>query len=529
MPGFSIRGLLFLLCMIALPSCAHKSFITVKRIEFPEVEPLPQVRQPARDARAKPTELFAGKRLERGFAKPDSASREEDYHIMPASSETAIQSPLKKLISPTESNKDQPGENLSRSDSKKKLTLSDLEQMALETNPTLAQAAAVVDKARGIREQVSLYPNPVIGYSAEEVGDSGTAGKQGAFVSQTIVTGRKLQLNRAVAGWNVEGLSWEYQAQRYRVLNDVQIRFYETLGAQRRVQLATELVKVAEEGVKVAKALFEAKQGARPDILQAQVELNQVRMIIQNAHYKYESDWKQLAGFVGQVDLEPVELVGKLQSEPKEWSWQTTYEDLLSNSPELQVALTRVQRAQTQIHRQEAQPIPNFLAGVGVAHDNASGDNIANVNFGIPLPIYNRNQGNIAIAQAEYQRAVRDVERLRLNLRNRLASAFRDFQQAAQQVQRYQQDILPSARENLKLTEEGYKQGEFDFLRVLTARRTYFETNLRSVDSQIALRQADVILSGLLLRGGLNDTVNPGVGAGVLGGVGQRGQALGGQ
>ena len=78
------------------------------------------------------------------------------------------------------------------------LSLGDLEQMALQGNPTLAQAAAAIDASRGKALQAGLYPNPTIGYVGEQIGIAGTAGElQGAFVQQTIVTAGKLRLSRA--------------------------------------------------------------------------------------------------------------------------------------------------------------------------------------------------------------------------------------------------------------------------------------------------------------------------------------------
>jgi len=406
------------------------------------------------------------------------------------------------------------------------LTLETLEQWAYENNPTLQQSISVLDKARGIQRQVGMYPNPVAGYSASEIGNEGNAGQQGGFISQTIVTGGKLRLNREVADWDIENLSWEFQAQRYRVQNDVRLRFYAVLGAQRRVKIATELLKVAQEGVRAAKALLEGKQGTRPDVLQAQVQLNRVRITLQNARYDSKFSWKQLAAVIGRPELNITPLSGDLFGDPQEWGWETTYQKLLAGSPELQAAQARTQRALAQLQRQEIQPVPNLLAQVGVAKDASTGSTIANVQIGIPLPIFNRNQGNIDLAHAEYHRAVSDVERLQLALRNRLAVAFRDFQQSRQQVQRYGKDIIPTAKENLNLTEEGYKQGEFDFIRVLTARRTFFEVSLNYVDSLVALKQSSVILSGLLLTGGLNDVRNISQG---VGGVSNRGRALSGQ
>ena len=390
----------------------------------------------------------------------------------------------------------------------------------------MQQATSVLEKAHGIQRQVGLYPNPVVGYSASEIGNEGKAGQEGGFFSQTIVTGGKLRLNREVADWDIENLSWEFQAQRFRVQNDVRLRFYAVLGAQRRIKIATELLTVAREGVRAAKLLLEGKQGTRPDVLQAQVELNRVRIILQNARYDAESSWKQLAAVIGRPELKTTPLSGDLTGDSEEWDWETTYQKLLAGSPELQAAQARTQRALAQLERQEIQPVPNLLTQIGVAKDTSTGSTIANVQIGVPLPLFNRNQGNVDLADAEYHRAVSDVERLQLALRNRLAVALRNYQQARQQVQRYRKDILPTAKENLNLTEEGYKQGEFDFLRVLTARRTFFEVSLNYVDSLVALKQSNVVLSGLLLTGGLNDVRDISQG---VGGTGNRGRALSGQ
>ena len=79
------------------------------------------------------------------------------------------------------------------------LSLAKFEQMALDSNPTLQQMAAVVEKTRGVYDQVGKYPNPIVGYFGQEMGSDGTLGMQGGFVSQTIVTGDKLQRNRDVA------------------------------------------------------------------------------------------------------------------------------------------------------------------------------------------------------------------------------------------------------------------------------------------------------------------------------------------
>lgn len=76
--------------------------------------------------------------------------------------------------------------------------LADLEQLALQRNPTLVQAGAQVSISRGAAVQAGLLPNPTVGYIAEQMGASGTAGElHGLFIEQEIVTGGKLELSRA--------------------------------------------------------------------------------------------------------------------------------------------------------------------------------------------------------------------------------------------------------------------------------------------------------------------------------------------
>src|SRR6202040_3367004 len=126
------------------------------------------------------------------------------------------------------------------------LALADVEQMALQGNPTLAQAAAAVDASRGKALQAGLYPNPIIGYRGENINIEGTAGEfQGGFVQQTIVTAGKLRLSRAK--YNQEAYEAELLTlgQQYRVLNGVRLRYYELLALLRMIELHQSLLKNA--------------------------------------------------------------------------------------------------------------------------------------------------------------------------------------------------------------------------------------------------------------------------------------------
>lgn len=384
------------------------------------------------------------------------------------------------------------------------LTLSVLEQMALQNNPTLSQAQARVRAAQGVWQQVGLYPNPVAGYAAEDMGDNGTAGKQGGFIGQEFVTGGKLRLNRQVACQEVMRLQQELAAQQFRVLSDVQTSFYDVLVAQRTIELTDRLVKIAEQGVQAAEALLKAKEGSRVDLLQARVEGNTARILLENARNRHQGAWRRLAAVAGMPDMAPEQLAGDVEDIGLQLRWEDALSRVLSESPELAAAAAEVQAAQWATQRARVEWIPNVGVQATVQHDNASGDDVAGVQVALPLPLFNRNQGNIVAADSQLVAAQRNVERVRLSLQSRLAEVFRQYANAGQQVEKYHRTILPDAKETLDLVASGYQQGEFSYLNLLTAQRTYFQSNLAYLESLLQLKSAQVQIEGLLLNESLN-------------------------
>ncbi len=379
------------------------------------------------------------------------------------------------------------------------LTLAELEAMAERCNPTVVQAAARVQAARGQYQQVGLYPNPVVGYQGTEIGNEGRAGQQGGFIGQEIVTAGKLRLNRDVAAQEIRQAEYAWQAQRFRVLTDVRRGFYDVLAAQRTVELTQQLVRIGEEGVRAAEQMLKAKEAARTDLLQARIEADSAKLLLERARNRYTGSWRSLAAVVGDPALQPTPLAGSLQDGVVQLTWEDTLNRLLVTSPQLAGAQTGVARAQAALSRECAGRIPNVDVQAGVQYDNASQDTIAGVQVGLPIPIYNRNQGNIRRAQAELTAAQYEVGRVRLALQQRLATVFEQYATASQQVERYTSDILPNAQESLKLVSAGYRQGEFSYLVLLTAQRTYFQTNLAYLDAMRDLRISAAVIEGNLL------------------------------
>ena len=154
------------------------------------------------------------------------------------------------------------------------ISLEELEQLAIQNNPTGAAAAAGIDAARGRTRQAGAFPNPVIGYSGEEIktGDLDQRGEHGFFVEQTIPLGGKLRLSRDVFQKTIEQAEAARDLQRLRILSSVRQAYYSVLLTERRIEVQERLAALASDAVGVTAQLFNVGAADRPDFLQIEIE-----------------------------------------------------------------------------------------------------------------------------------------------------------------------------------------------------------------------------------------------------------------
>ncbi len=393
----------------------------------------------------------------------------------------------------------------------------DLQHLALQNNPAILQAVAAASRADGVHNQTGLPPNPSVGYFAEEIGNEGEAGLHGAFVSQMFVRGKKLAWNQQVVGHEVQMRRWNEKVQRQRVLTDVQLHYAAALAAQQRLELTRAFRMVAEQGVCISKQRVKAKFSGRADILQSEIQLSQIELAIWQTELQQQAVWQQLAAVVGLPDLPCRPLQGRLEPSEHITNPDDVLSQVLTDSPLLAMAQYRVSRAAASLQRQQVQQIPNLTARLGIGHDDATGDSFANLQFSVPVPAHNRNQGNIHAARAEYCEATQNVRRLKMQIRHDLAAVLRDYHSAQAAVEQYRDVIIPRAKETLTLMKQAQAGGEYDFLRVLTARRAFFDASINSVNASQRLAASDARITGLLLTGGLSDPVETPLSTGLRG------------
>ncbi len=391
------------------------------------------------------------------------------------------------------------------------LRLEDLEQMALANNPTLKQAEAEVRVAAGRRQQAGLYPNPTVGYTGEEIrGGFARGGQQGFFVEQTFVLGGKLAKSRQVFEQEHVQAEAEAEEQRFRVLNAVRLLYYQALAAQEMLALDEQLAKIAAEAVATTRQLHNVGQADLPDVLQAEIEQQQAELAVIVEENSRERVWRALAATVGNPGLKPVALAGSLETEEPALDADAWIETLISQSPAAKIARAGVARAEAITARAAAQPIPDLKVRAGLQQNRELLETTGRAvglqwfaEVGVEIPLFNRNQGQVEAARAERERALGEVRRVELVLRERSASLVSNYKSARALAERYRTQMLPRAQKAHELYLAKYRIVAASYPQVLIAQRTRFQLQRAYIDALSGVWTNAIALRGYLLTDGL--------------------------
>jgi cobalt-zinc-cadmium efflux system outer membrane protein len=391
------------------------------------------------------------------------------------------------------------------------LRLPDLERMALERNPTLPQARASVRAAEGRQSQAGIYPNPLIGYELDDLNTREPGRNKNFFWFQVpIVTAGKLERSRDLAAADRERATVNADVQRVRVITSVRMLYYEALGSARLVEHRDALAKVTREAVAISEELYNVGQADRPDVLEVEIQAQRAEVELTKARSHQRRIWRVLAATVGDPTLPLARLEGDLESAPPALDSEAVVARVLRDSPEVRLAQVSLTRARAAADRIRAERIPNLFVRTKLGYNSESyapGKDVgfeAGVEIGIPLPLFDRQQGNLTSAEADLEHARAEVRRLELAIRAELATALRAYEDAREEAERYRQEILPRAQQSVSLYSKGFQQMAAAYPQVLIAQRSLAQARVEYTQALVDLWRGAALLDGMLLGGGLD-------------------------
>lgn len=387
---------------------------------------------------------------------------------------------------------------------------------ARQNNPTLRQAEAGIRAARARTDQAALYPNPTIGYSGDEIrGGESHGGKQGFFLEQTIVTAGKLSRARDVFAKESRLAEIESEEQKIRVETAVKMAFYRVLAAQEMADSRNDLARIAAESLETHLRLQNSGQADETEILDAQLEVHRMKLAARQMENTLREEWRGLAAILGQPDLPLQTVSGDLEHGWPDLTEQQV-ETIATQSPANRIASAASDRAQAELARAQREKVPDVLARAGLDYNHELLQNPLlatgwqwNAQLAVELPLFNRNQGNVAAARAGIDRAESEKQRVALTLRERASSVFDEYANARLSAEEYRDNILPLAKKSYSLMYDRYSEMLASYPRVLDTERKLFELQSEYIASLESVWTTGLALRGYLLTDGLEAPTQP--------------------
>ncbi|KMT55315.1 TolC family protein [Pseudomonas fildesensis] len=349
------------------------------------------------------------------------------------------------------------------------LTLDSALQTAFANNPDLAAAQWEVGIAEGGRQQAGLIPNPVASWDAEDTRRNTRTTT--VKLSQTLELGGKrgARIDVATRAQDAAALTLE---QRRNVLRaDVIDGYYGALRAQERLDLAQRSLALAERGLVVANGRVTAGKSSPVEATRAQVQLSEIRLEFNRAQMGLTDAYRRLAASTGNATPDFQAVATQPQSTPP---LPPTAQLLarLEHTTELRLAELQILQNEASVGLEKAQRIPDLDVSIGSQYDASLRERVNLVGVSMPIPLFNRNQGNVlsATRRADQARDLRNATELRLRTETRQALDL--WQTANTEVRAFNQQILPAAQSAVDSATRGFEMGKFNFLDVLDAQRT---------------------------------------------------------
>ncbi len=381
------------------------------------------------------------------------------------------------------------------------LTLAQALALALEKNPELVASSADIRAAEARRVQVSRLPNPELEVEVENVAGSGEfsgtdAAEATLQLSQLIELGGKRGQRTRAAALERDVAQLDYDALRLDVWRRVTQEFVAVLQAQRRLELAEQALALTEKFAPAAQRRVEAGAASPVELTRFNLQTATARNDREQARQNLSAARKRLAAFWGSAEPQFERATGDLEKLPTVPP-PAQAADRLSQTPSVRRWEQEQARRQAAVALERANAFPDVTVGAGVRHFNEPGENAAVLGLSVPLPLFHRNQGALAEARANSEKADAEQRAALVQRRSAVALAYESLAAAQAQITTLRETILPQAQEAFDAVNEGYSAGRFSYLEVVDAQNTLIESKLRFIEALATAQQAVAEIEGL--------------------------------
>ena len=351
------------------------------------------------------------------------------------------------------------------------LSLTKAIELALEGSPEVAAATRQWEATEGQVLQGRARPNPELAYSLEDA--RSRTRTQSWQLNLPVELGGKRAARTKAAEKSREQAQAQLNELKAALRANVAAAYFDVLTAQERLVLAKDSVALAKSSTDTVAKRVAAGKVSPVEESKARVAEAGIRVELAQAASEQRNARSRLFALLGKIEAPFTVLEGKAENLPPVPKL-ADLQSLISSSPAVVLARIEVDRRKALTDLEQSKRVPDITVSAGIQRSNETQRNILLFGVSVPLPVFDRNQGNLLEALKLEDKARDELQGATVRLHSEVAQAQERLSTIAAEVQSLRQDVLPGAKSAYDAATIGFENGKFNFLEVLDAQRTYF-------------------------------------------------------
>ncbi len=351
------------------------------------------------------------------------------------------------------------------------MTLPQAIALALDGNLDLTVAKREVEARQAQVLQGRARPNPEFAYALED--QNAATRTHSLQINLPIEMGGKRAARVAAAESGRELAIEELNMRRVEIRAAVVAAFFETLAAQEVAALAQDSVDLAKRATDAAAKRVAAGKVSPVEETKARVAEAGVRVERSQAQSAQRSARARLASLLGAKPSPFTVVAGSVDTLPTIPSFDTL-QQRLSSSPMLRRAQLEIAQRRSLVKVERSKRTPDMTFSLGVKRPHELQRNQLLLGVSVPLPLLDRNQGNLQEALTREDKARDELQALQARVSSDLWQARERLEALQGEVDALRREVLPGAKSAYDAATIGFENGKFSFLEVLDAQRSYF-------------------------------------------------------
>ena len=368
------------------------------------------------------------------------------------------------------------------------VTIDQAVQEALQKNLDLLAAKYELPIAETRMITARLRPNPVVSLSADHLDLLGSgynsinnggppeyAYRTDFILERASKREARIELakqDQTIARWNVMNAA-------RAVVFDAQSAFLDVLAAKENLQLAESNLNALQEIVKVNDTRVRSGDLAQVELSRSRVAALQFQAAVQQARIRLTEAKNRLQLLIGRTTLSPdFDVSGPFRREIPTLTFEQLSAQAIQHRPDLEAIRASQARSQADLRLQIAQGRIDYTVGSEYRRQQgiAGTGNSLGFFFSAPLPVFNRNQGEIERARRESEQNTARLRALDAAIRNQLTSAWQRYESSRALLDQVESTMVDQAQQVRKTTEYSYRRGEATLVEFLDAQRAFNDT-----------------------------------------------------